>query len=317
MFVVIGTTTVDLFITGLEQMPHWGGDEFTTSNLAFCDQPLTMGLGGNGANSAYVLATLGAPTALCSATGQDKLGDIVTGWLTERGVGLQAFVRRPQAATATTTIIADSSLNRVCFYHPGALHNYGHHDIPTQLLVEAKVLLISSYPILPLFRAAGFAHILAMARQTGAITAVDIGPAIGRPAELAEIKPLLTAVDYLIANKYELSVCLGTEHVADGVGQLWQEGANTVVVKRGKEGASLYARNQEIDAPGFAVAERSTVGAGDSFNAGFLYGVQQGWDVAQALDFGNATAALVVSAARGVLGCPTPAQVEAFLKRKT
>src|SRR5829696_601156 len=100
MFVVIGTTTVDLYISGIDKMPRFEGDEFTASSLAFCSRPLTMTLGGNGANSAYVLASLGAPTALCSAAGRDLLGDTVAGWLQAKGVDLRGFVRSEQHSTA-------------------------------------------------------------------------------------------------------------------------------------------------------------------------------------------------------------------------
>jgi len=60
MFVVIGTANIDLIVSGFDQMPVVMGDEFTTSSLVFCDEPLQLVLGGNGANCAYVLAGLGA-----------------------------------------------------------------------------------------------------------------------------------------------------------------------------------------------------------------------------------------------------------------
>ena len=65
--------------------------------------------------------------------------------------------------------------------------------------------------------------------------------------------------------------------------------------------------------PAFPVAAKISVGAGDSFNVGFLHGVRQGWPLAEALRYGNAVAALVVANPQGILASPTPAQVEAFL----
>lgn len=313
MFVIIGTANVDLLVSGFAKMPGGGGDEFTTSNLVFCDAPLKLVLGGNGGNCAYVLGGLGAPTALCSAVGQDELGALVCNWMTERHVDLTGLVRHPQRATAFTTIVMDNALNRLAFHHPGALAALTYEDLPAQLLQTADVLLVTGYTILPGLRPQGFARALAEAKSHGAITAVDIGPAIGQPAQLAELQPLLPAVDYLIANRHELAVFTGTEDVEEGALRLLQAGASCLIIKLGKAGATIRTSASKTHVPGFTVETRSTVGAGDSFNAGLLYGLQQGWPLEKAVRFGNAVAALVVSAERGILGSPSLAQVETLL----
>ena len=84
-------------------------------------------------------------------------------------------------------------------------------------------------------------------------------------------------------------------------------------MKRGEAGASIRGANGDVDVPGFRVGAKASVGAGDAFNAGFLYGVHQDWPPEQAIRFGNAVAALVVAGEQGVLDSPTLAQVEAFL----
>ncbi len=78
MFVIIGSTTADLFIfyrQSDDNRDQFGDDGFRASNLVFCDDPPQMLMGGNGGCSAYVLAGLGVPTALCSAVGRDPFGD--------------------------------------------------------------------------------------------------------------------------------------------------------------------------------------------------------------------------------------------------
>ena len=105
MFASVGITTVDLFNSGIDKMPDFGGNEFTVNNLAFCDNPLRMVLGGNGAITAYVLARLGATSLLCSAVGHDQLGALAEGWLQEAGVETAALIHVPNGATPTTTVI--------------------------------------------------------------------------------------------------------------------------------------------------------------------------------------------------------------------
>lgn len=315
MFVIIGSANVDLIVSGFDQMPVVMGDEFTTSSLVFCDDALKLVLGGNGANCAYVLAGLGAPTALCSAVGQDELGRLVQGWLTERGVHLDGLAKSTERATAFTTIVSDRSLNRLAFHHPGALAGFSLDDISTAVLKRADVLLATSYTIMPRLRSTGFAQVLAQAHRRGAITAVDIGPAIGRPASLAELTPLLPAVDYLIANRHELVVCTGIEETEKGAQALLRAGARCVVVKLGAGGAAVYQADGQQTIAAFSVEVLSTVGAGDAFNAGLLYGLRQEWLLTEAVRFGNAVAALVISARRGILDCPSLAGAKSLIER--
>lgn len=313
MILTIGTSTVDFFVSGLGRIPAFGGDEFHVDNLTFCTQPAKIVCGGNGANSAYVLGKLGAQVVLSSAVGHDQPGDIVFTWLSDQGVALVGLKRSDTHATATNTIITDDALSRISMYHPGASDDLYLADIPANLLQQANIVLYSGYPLLPALRADA-QQVFATAREHGAITAIDIGPAIGRPAKLDELIPLLPEIDYFITNDYELSVCTGDEELEANITRLLDAGANHVLVKRGAEGALVRGRDVNVNIPGFPVEAKFTVGAGDSFNSGFLYGVEQGWDLARAITFGNATAALVVSSGRGILGCPTIGEVEQLLQ---
>lgn len=321
MFLSVGISTVDLFISGIDQMPQFGGNEFTVDNLAFCDRPLTVVLGGNGAISSYAWARLGVETALCSAVGQDPMGDTAMGWLTKAGVDTAGLLRSLKAATATTTVITDDALNRVSFHHPGVSNVYAPTDLPDVLLTKADVLLLSSFSLLPRWRPDGFADMASRARKAGVITALDIGPAIGQPVVFDELKTLLPDIDYFICNEHELAVCIGStpEETAGSMHRILEAGTNCVVTKEGDKGAKILHSGDSIphNVPAFPVEAQFTVGAGDSFNAGFLYGIDQGWELVQAAQFANATAALVVSGAQGALGAPTLAQVEKMIQEST
>lgn len=313
MFTVIGTTTVDQFISGLEHIPHFEGDEFTSGSLAFYRNPLQISVGGNGANTVYVLASLGLKVALCSATGTDELGEIMAGWLRVKPIDLRGLLRK-DGGTAVNTIILDDDLNRIAFYYPGYFSRFRYDEIPTEVLDETRVLLITGYVLLPGFRPVGYQKLLRGAKQRGIITALDIGPAIGEPARLDELTPLLPDIDYLITNEYELSVCTGKNDVEAGARKLVAAGSPCVVVKRGKDGASLFKHQEDIHVVSFPVTAHNTVGAGDSFNAGFLYGVQQGMELWDAAYFGNAAAALVLQSGKGISGAPMLAQVQALIE---
>lgn len=315
MFVVLGTTTVDLYLTGLDRLPAFGGDEFTPASYAFLDNPLAMALGGNGANSAWVLATLGVPTALCSIIGNDTLGEIAAGWLSERGVRLEGLVRSKDFATACTAIAMDRMKHRLSLHHPGGSFSYSLNDVPLQLLARASTLLLTGYHLLKAFRPEGYRRALHAAKDGGAVTALDIGPIVEPALSMAELAPLLPSIDYLLGNAYELSVLFQADPGKSSAAELFDAGLKALIIKRGPAGASLLTKNSRLDCAASTVAAELTVGAGDSFNAAFLYGAHRGWDAQRVLRFANALAAAVVASGRGAQGCPTLEQAEALLER--
>ncbi len=70
----------------------------------------------------------------------------------------------------------------------------------------------------------------------------------------------------------------------------------TLIVKRSAQGASIFSSGESVtDVPGFAVEVLNTVGAGDAFASGLIYGYLQGWQWHKAVRFANACGALVVT----------------------
>jgi sugar/nucleoside kinase (ribokinase family) len=273
--------------------------------LIFIDNPLNISMGGNGGNSAYALARLGAPTALCGAVGQDLLGDALRQWLRAAQVDLSGLQGSATHATSSSTIIMTDAANQIVFHHLGATTQADFDQMPAALFSNAKALLATSFSLLPKLRAGGFAQALASVQQAGGLTALDIGPAIGQPVSLAEIAPLLPKVDYLIANTHELLVLTKADDWRQAAAQTLAAGAQRVVIKQGEQGAALWTPNEQIHVPAFKVAANIAVGAGDSFDAGLLFALQQGWPPASALRLGSAVAACVVASRRGILDSPT------------
>lgn len=316
MFVIIGSITADTFVFSPTSLIEGGADGFRAGNLIFTDTPPAILMGGNGGNSGYVAASLGAPTVLCGAVGRDLLGDVLLTWLSDRGVDVGAVLRSPSHATSNSTIISSDPETQVVFHHLGATEAVSSDHIESDLLEQADLLLCSSFPIMSGLRPDGFGRALMTASRAGALTALDVGPAIGRRVSLSELRPFLPFVHYVIGNGHELLTLTERRSYRSAVRCLLDAGADHVVVKRGREGASMWRRNDSFHVPAFPVEARISVGAGDSFNVGFLHGVERGWRPERALRFASAVAAMVVSSDRGVLGAPSLADVHAFLEAR-
>ncbi len=307
MILVIGTTTLDLYVSGVEQMPEFRGDEFTVDSLVYCDQPLRMMPGGNGANTAYVLGSLGVPVSLCSGIGRDTPGDLLVQWLESVDVGLENLIRSDQAQTSSTIMIADAQRNRLAFHHHGASGFFGPDHLAESSLIKSDIVLITGYPLLTKWRPDGVNRFLRKAHGSGITTALDIGPAVGEPAGLSELESAAADLDILLCNEHELTEMVNLENTAEGVHQVLETGVGTVVVKQGRQGAVAGQRDRQdlLKVAGFPRDADLTVGAGDAFNAGVLLGTHQGRDLGESAQFANALAALVVASGRGVLGCPS------------
>jgi len=310
--VVAGSTTVDLLVGGADHLPTLANDGFRADNLAWCSEGLRMVVGGNGANTAFALGRLGAPVRLFSAIGNDMLGEQMANWLESAGVDLRLLCRRDDAATSTSTVITDAARRQIAFHHAGAYATATMADLPAGWDHALGALLITSVPLLAGLRGDGYALLLRAARAQGAITAMDIGPAIGQVATLAELQPLLSGVDYLVGNEHEFT-SFGTATLEQAVAASLASGAGHVIVKRGAAGAHIHTAAGTTEIPALHVAVRQTVGAGDTFDAGLLWALCQGLAAEDAVRWGHATAACVVMAANGVLAAPSQAQVEALL----
>jgi sugar/nucleoside kinase (ribokinase family) len=187
-------------------------------------------------------------------------------------------------------------------------------DVPLQTVSRAGALLVTGYHLLSRFRFGACDEILAAAASTGATIALDLGPAIDRPARLGELAGMLGRLDFVIGNADELVACTGSRTAEEASAALLAGGAQAVVVKRGRLGSELHTADGVVRAPAYAVEDRGTVGAGDAFNAGFLFSIRRGRPPKEALRYGNAVAALVVASPLGIRASPDPGAVESLIE---
>lgn len=313
MLTVLGTTTVDIFVRGVTQMPERSDDEFSNNSLIWLNKPVVAALGGNGANAAYASAALGEHTRLWSALGDDELGKLALGWLKERNVLLDEIYMAHGQASSTTVVLTGENLERNSFHHHGPARSFLPHAKSAGR--AGDWLLLTAYSLLPHWRGQPTLDLLLEARQSGVRVALDPGPLLGDPPTRHELEAMMPFVDVLLCNEFELQEISGLD-TAPATEWALASGARAVVVKKGEAGALVCVPGQAFEqVRGFKVYAHGTVGAGDSFDSGFLYALSRGSSHLEAARFTNAVAALVVSSPKGILAAPTQAQVEDFLRK--
>jgi len=297
--VVLGDCNPDLVLTGDEIDPSFGQVE------RYVDAADLM-IGGSGGILACGAARLGLRTALVGMVGDDLLGEFMCDALAQRGVDTSGIVVDPSLRTGITVILSRPG-DRAILTFPGTISAFDGADLDAKLLVRSRHVHVASY-FLQTSLAPRLPALFGEAHKAGATTSVDPN---WDPRERWDggIRELLGSVDVFLPNGEEAVRISGVEGTREAARALAACGPLTAV-KLGPGGA-LAAGNADrlVEIPGLAGVEPvDAIGAGDSFDAGFLAGFLSGWPIERALSLGCACGALSTRAIGGTSAQPTLAQ---------
>ncbi|MEV6583393.1 carbohydrate kinase family protein [Streptomyces sp. NPDC051582] len=297
--VVVGDANPDVLIAGAPAVPAYGQTETLV-------RAGTLALGGSAAIVAHGAARLGLATALVSVVGRDSAGSFVLDTLASAGVDVSRVTRHDEEPTALTVCLGGPDGDRAILTATGALASFDPRELPRARHVHA-----ASYFLQP--RLAGrLTGLFRDARDLGATTSLDTNH---DPSGRWNLAPgLLGACDYALPNESEALALSRTGSVAQAMAALAGSGT-TPVVKRGRDGAVALTEGGVVTARSHPVDPVDTVGAGDSFDAGFLAGLLDGGDLTRALALGCACGALSTGAAGGTAAQPAWEQALAFARQ--
>jgi len=285
---VIGELNVDLILNKIEKFPEVGKEVIANE--------MTLTLGSSSAIFASNISSLGAKTAFLGKIGDDKFGDIVLESFQKSKVDTSLIQIDPQAGTGATVVLSVDE-DRANTTYPGAMYNLTIEDIDDDSLNKARHLHFSSYFLQPgLWGSLGI--LFRRAKQLGLTTSFDMQWDPNETWDL-DIADVLPYVDVFLPNEEEIKFLARQKQLEDAI-QTVKQYANILVVKRGNKGSMVCYQDQLIDLPPFLNKQVvDTTGAGDSFNAGFIYQFINGHTIADCQRFGNLTGAVSTTAAGG------------------
>ncbi len=276
-------------------------------------------LAGAGGIVACGLARLGAEVHLLAELGDDQDGRELYEQIGRRGVRREGIRRKPGARSAFTLIFSDEASGRprqVATFQGTSLEFALRPPEYLPLLERCALAYSCNYFLLPRL-AEGVPELFRQARAHGLATAYDAnaGDGWGEPARLELLRSGICPVtDLIFLNEGEAGHLTGQadpRRAAEAV----RPGEATVVVKRGARGAVVRREGRTVEVEAFPLAGplRDTVGAGDSFQAAFLYFLLRGLPVAHCAALASANAASSVLAPGGTAGQQDRAGLSAFL----
>jgi len=266
-------------------------------------------VGGSAGIMACAAARLGLRTAFASVVGDDAGGRFMLGELTRRGVHVSGVAVRREVSTGLTVALTRGD-DRAIITFPGCIDALTAEVVEGSLVRGARHVHVSSFYLQPRL-ASGLRGLFEAAHAAGAGTSLDLNwdPSGQWDGGLADVLP---AVDVLFVNAAEATAVSGASDPAVAATVLAARGP-LPVIKLGAAGALAHdgCRLVRVTAPAVTVVD--TVGAGDSFDAGFLCGRLLGWEVSRSLALGVACGSASACGAGGIDAQPTRAAALAMV----
>jgi sugar/nucleoside kinase (ribokinase family) len=123
------------------------------------------------------------------------------------------------------------------------------------------------------------------------------------------VQPLLDVCHVLLPSGAEACMLTGKTDDVAACQALVQRGIPVVAMKRGRYGSTIFTGDETIDVPSIKVAEVDPTGAGDCYDAGFVVGLLERWELARTARFANVVGALSVTRQGPMEGIPSLAEV--------
>jgi sugar/nucleoside kinase (ribokinase family) len=284
--VVIGELNIDLVLL---DVPF---PEYEKEQLAK-DMRFTMG--SSSAITAHNLSMLGAQVGFIGKAGSDYFGTYMVDRLGESGVDTGGITDDNNLKTGATIVLSNQGRKALLTYL-GAMVDLTADDIDWDYVKRYRHLHLGCYYLQSGIRSQ-VPSIFAKAQRLGLSTSLDTN---WDPEELwdEEIFEALEYTNIFLPNDAEAKCITHTNDLDEAIQKL-NSYVDVLVVKCGQEGSFMSLEGKIYKHQGFLINAVESTGAGDSFNAGFLYEYLKGNDWYECLRFGNACGALAVTEAGG------------------
>jgi ribokinase len=251
--------------------------------------------GGSAANTIVGLARLGVRTGFLGTVGNDREGSQLLDDLRREDVDVHG-ITISEGDTGSALIFIDSLGERAIYVLPSVNDAFftENHDYAKQ----AEILHVSSFMGIDQFRMQ-ISYVRHLRRSR---TKISFSPgSIYAKLGLDQLKPLIERTFTLFLNKEEAQHLTGSARVEDAAALL-DLGADIITVTLGDAGAYVATRSESLYVAPYASQITDTVGAGDAFATGFLYGQLTGKDLHQSGLYGNFMASKSVAQLGGRKG---------------
>lgn len=254
--------------------------------------------GGSAANTVVGLSRLGIKCAYIGKVGDDAEGKILLEDLEKERVDTNAVIKT-KGRSGTAIIFVDDLGNRAILVDPGVNDTIRYDEISLEFATRFSLIHLTSF-----ICKNGFESFNSQKKIVKEFEFVSFDPGLPYAERgKGEMNDILKETTIFLPNRMEIEKMFGTDYKT-AADECISMGVEIVAVKLGKEGCWIKTRSKEMRIPARNVKVVDTTGAGDAFNAGFLYGYLNGNDVETCGKLGNYVASLCIEHIGARTGLP-------------
>lgn len=272
---VVGELNVDLILNQLEKFPEVGKEVIARKML--------FTLGSSSAIFASNLSVLGTSVSFCGRVGRDSFANKIIADLALKEVDINNIIRSNTSDTGIS-VAFNFDEDRAMVTYPGAMEELEESHITDAMLQSAAHLHVSSVFLQPALKP-GLVKLFARAKKMGLTVSFDPQ---WDPAEQwdCDWKNLLPNTDVFLPNNQEIKNITGKPTLEEAI-DVFKNFSNIIAVKDGINGAVIWAGNKYVKQAAYLSEHiADAIGAGDSFNAGFIHKFLQNKTVGECAEFG-------------------------------
>jgi sugar/nucleoside kinase (ribokinase family) len=263
-------------------------------------------LGGVTANFCVGLSRLGRKTAFMGAVGDDPDGEEIRRGLKREGVDTDTLMTLSGRSSPVNYIVTEEGGSRLILQSPNMIETQLRPDDMTEDSIP-RCRVFHTSAIIPdtAVKAA------TISKERGATVSFDLERHVAEMGN-ERIGPLLRITDILFTGVESLEV-LGFGTDAASIRKLLGQGPKVVLLKKGKNGVTVFTSEQQVTVGSYKVDVVDATGAGDAFAAGFISSFLDGGSWVESASYGNAAAAIKCTKTGAQAGLPRRREVEDFI----
>jgi sugar/nucleoside kinase (ribokinase family) len=280
--VAFGEVAVDVILAGVDQIPK----RWSVLGKVKAARVLPAGTAGY---VAQCFSKLGGHASVAGKIGDDSIGRFLLGEFTRCGVSTRDVLVEMGASTEISTVVVYRDGNKssiVTGILPLELNQFNTHS-----LTQGRAFHFAGYLLYPNLWRKRAAPLFETAERKGLLVSAD--PQMSATGEWSmPFRGILQHLDLLLLDEEEARRVSRRTHIHDAIESLLREGVGIVAVKTGARGCVIGRGDEVLKVRGYRVRPVSTIGAGDAFDAAFIYGLLQKWSLRRTAQFANVVGAV-------------------------
>ncbi|NFG65972.1 5-dehydro-2-deoxygluconokinase [Clostridium botulinum] len=286
-------------------------------------------LGGSPANIAVGLSRLGKKVGFIGKVSKDQFGKFVVDYFNNEGIDTSQikYAENGESLGLTFTEIASPTESSILMYRNGIADlELDVNEIDEEYIKNTKAIVISGTALAKSPSREAALKALELAKKNDTVVIFDVDYREYNWKNKDEIAIYYSIVgkqsDIVMGSREEFdlmeSLIVKEKSTDEESAKRWLGfGNKIVVIKHGKEGSTAYTNDgKSYKIKPFPVKLLKSFGGGDAYASAFIYGILEEWDIMDALEFGSASAAMLVASHSCSEDMPTVKEINEFIKEK-